>query len=315
MWAFCAPALAIFKVPGSEGWQAALAILVAGSMLAVARRRAPEQAWRIGAWAGTLTLFSGGGLLWALGAVAWLPLTSSRFRGWGFARSAALILAGWSVVVLPFAVRNAAVGGGDPQLPGAGDFARLHAAMHAGTVAAPGWAPPADGAPRGPRSVAYADSVLGANGLPSRTTEWSRSTNLLTLALQEASAREGAGWRAVVRRPVAALGGWAHPEREAVIAIPWAFVVLFAWIGVAALVPGMRQLFPLMLGGFVPLALGAGLGLSTGTMLAASPFVCLYAGYGIWRIWTGRRAMITWVVAPVVLIVAVFLHLAVRFWV
>lgn len=314
LWATCAPALAIFKVPGSEGWQAALAVMVAGAMLATARRRAPEQAWRIGALAGVLTLFSGGGMWWALGSMGWLPMTSSRFRGWGFARSAALIAGGWLVVVMPFAARNAFVGGGDPQFPGAGDFARFHAAMHAASVAAPGWAPLPSDAHRGPRSAAYADSVLAAARLPVDTLEWTRSTNLLSLALQEAAPAGGAGWKAVFRRPVAALGGWVHPEREPVIAVPWAFVVLFAWIGVVALLPGLRQLFPLLLGGLVPLAQGSLLGLSTGTMLAASPFVCLYAGYGIWRIWTGRRAAITWWVAPVVLLLAVLLHLSVRSW-
>lgn len=314
LWAVCAPALAIFRVPGSEGWQAALAVMVAGAMLTVARRRAPDQAWRIGAWAGVLTLLSGGGLLWSAGAIAWLPLTSSRFRGWGFARSGALILAGWMVVVLPFAVRNAAVFGGDPKLPGAGDVARLHAAMHAATVAAPAWSAPVAPALRGPWSAAYTDSVLAAHGLPVRTPEWSRSTNLLTLALQEAGARNGAGWQSVVRRPLAALGGWAPHAREPVMALPWFVIVLFAWIGVTALLPGLRQLFPLVLGGLVPLAQGTALGVSTGTLLSASPFVCLYAGYGIWRIWTGRRATITWMVAPVALLLALLAHWAVRSW-
>lgn len=311
-WALGAPLLAIFTMPASAGWTAAIAMMIAGAMLRVAHRRQPENAWKIGALAGLHSLFGGGGLWWVLGAMAWLPLTSPRFRGWGFARSASLIVAGWLVVVMPFAVRNAAVGGGDPKVPGAGDLARVHAAVHTPELSAPRLT--IDAGKRGPASVAYTDSVLAASGLPVHGAEWTRGTNLVTLTLQRANDEGGAGWTRMVRRAVATVGGWSPPGIADVTGIPWFMIVLFAWAGVAALLPGMRQLFPLVLGGMVPVVQAMLLGIGSPTLLAASPFVCLYAGYGAWRMWDGRRSPLTWAIAPLALVLAGMLHLWVRDW-
>ena len=313
LWALCAPAVAVLRVPGSEGWEAAFSIMVASAMLKVARQRAPGMAWRVGASAGLLTLFSGGGILWALASMGWLPLTSNRFRGWGWLRTVGLVAAGWILVVAPVAVRNAAVTG-DPKIPGTGDVARAHAAARVGEVAATPLDDFVTAPPEGPISVAYTDSVLAAEGVPLRTSEWSRATNLLTLTLQEAGEEGGRGFRATGRRVVAVVGGWRAPDTGEVIAVPWVLVVLLAWVGVVALLPATRQLFPLLVGGIVPLLQASIFGVDQGVVVAGAPFVCLYAGYGAWRIWTGRKWALTWAVAPAVLLLALLLHLLVRGW-
>lgn len=313
VFALAAPAVAVFEVPGVEGWQAALAILVAGAMMRTARRREPRLGLRIGLYAGLLTLFSGGGMLWALAAVAWLPLTSYRFRNRGFFFVAGMILAGWLLVVIPVGVRNAVVTG-DFKLPVAGDVVRMHAAAGAGTIQAPALTAPEDSTQSRPASVRMADAILAEAGLPVDASEWSRSANLMTLTLREANADGGQGWRTGVRRFVATIGGWVPPQRFEVLAVPWAAVVLLAWCGIFAMLPAARQLFPLLLGGLVPLLQGMVLGVDSGTLLIASPFVCLYAGYALWRLWTGRRWALTWAVVPVVIGIALLVHLGVRGW-
>lgn len=314
LWAVAAPAVAVFEVPGVEGWQAALAILVAGAMMRTARRREPKLALRIGLYAGLLTLFSGGGLLWAIAAVAWLPATSNRFRRRGFAWTLLWVVVGWTVIVTPVAVRNAVVGNGDPQLPVIGDLARMHAAARTGTVAAPPLPAPTDSVRARPASARYAERVLERDGRSTDANAWSRGTDLVALTLEEATDDGGRGWAAALKRFVAAAGGWTPPARFEVLALPWLIVVLFAWCGVVAMLPSARQFFPLLLGGAVPILQGMVLGIDTGTLLAASPFVSLYAGYAMWRVWTGRRWMLTWVVVPAVLAVALAVHFVVRDW-
>lgn len=313
VFALAAPAVAVFEVPGVEGWQAALAILVAGAMMRTARRREPKLGIRIGLYAGLLTLFSGGGLLWALAAIAWLPLTSNRFRKSGFFQVAGMIVAGWLIVVVPVMVRNAVVTG-DPKLPIAGEVVRMHAAAAAGTVHAPPLVAPNDSVRIRPASVRAADAVLAEAGRPVAANEWTRATNLLTLTFQAAAEDGAQGWRAAFRRSVATIGGWVPPQRFEVLAVPWAAVVFLAWCGIVAMLPAARQLFPLLLGGLIPLVQGMVLGVSTGTLLIASPFVCLYAGYALWRLWTGRQWLLTWIVVPVVIGIALIVHLAVRGW-
>lgn len=313
MFALAAPAVAVFDVPGVEGWQAALAILVAGAMMRTARRREPKLGLRIGLYAGLLTLFSGGGLLWAIAAIGWLPMTSTRFRGVGFAKTAGMIVAGWAIVVAPFMVRNSIVTG-DATLPIAGEVVRMHAAAGAGTVQAPTLSAPADSSRLRPASVREADRILASAGRPVRASEWSRWTDLMSLSVQEANADAGQGWRAGLKRLVATIGGWTPPQRFDVLAVPWVVVVLLSWCGVVAMLPAARQLFPLLLGGLIPVLQGMVLGVDAGTLLIASPFVCLYAGYALWRLWTGRRWALTWVVVPIVMGVALLVHLGVRDW-
>ena len=313
IFALAAPAVAVFEVPGVEGWQAALAILTAGAMMRTARRREPKLGLRIGLYAGLFTLFSGGGLLWAIAAIAWLPMTSNRFRRKGFAYTAAMIVAGWLIVVVPVMVRNAVVTG-DARLPIAGEMVRMHAAAEAATVRAPDLVATADTTHVRPVSVRAADRVLAEAGRPVDAGEWSRWTDLFALTLREANADGGEGWQAAFRRLVATIGGWTPPQRFEVLAVPWFVVVVLAWAGIFAMLPAARQLFPLLLGGIIPLLQGMVLGVDTSTLLIASPFVCLYAGYALWRLWTGRRWTLTWVVVPVVLGLALLVHLAVRGW-
>lgn len=299
-WAFCGPAVAVFRVPGSEGWQAALSILCAAAMLRVARRRAPVEAWRIGASAGLLSLFSGGGTVWAVAAAAWLPVTSRKFRGRNWFALAGLILAGWVVVVLPVVVRNAVVTGGEVVLPMADDAARFAVAMRD---------PDLDAGGR-PGDLQAAGAVLDRHGLSSADPAWTRS---FRLALDGLAAGPSAWW-AVARRGIALVGGWLPRDVAPAWTLPWWVLVVLAWGGTVALVPGTRFLFPLLLGGLVALARGMLYGVDPGTAVAATPFVCLYAAYGIWRGATGWRSAITWAVLPPVLLVALLVHLAVRGW-
>jgi len=314
LFALAAPAVAVFEVPGVEGWQAALAILVAGAMMRTARRREPKLGIRIGLYAGLLTLFTGGGLLWAVAAIAWLPLTSNRFRRMGFLYTTGMIVAGWMIVVVPVTVRNAVVTG-EAKLPIAGDVVRMYVAAEAATVQAPPLVAPTDSVRTRPASVRAAERVLSEHGREVDASEWSRSTALLGLTLEAASAEGGKGWGAGFRRVIATIGGWVPPQRLEVLAVPWAAVVVLAWCGVVAMLPAARQLFPLLLGGTIPLLQGMVFGVSSGTLLIASPFVCLYAGYALWRLWTARRWVLTWVVVPVVVGIALIVHLAVRGWV
>ena len=314
LWALAAPAVAAFEVPGVEGWQAALAILVAGAMLRTARRREPKLGLRLGIYAGLLTLFSGGGLLWAIAAVAWLPVTSNRFRGRGFAVTTGMILAGWLIVVTPVAVRNAVVSGGEPSLPMIGELARMHAAASEGTIAAPSLDSPADSSHVQPASVRYVERVLAADPDPDATSVFGRTRTLLASTFRVAAANGLQGWRAAFERAVAGIGGWVPPDRYHVLALPWFVVVVLAWCGVVALLPAFRQSFPLLLGGTIPLLQAMTMGIDSGTLLVASPFVCLYAGYALWRLWTGRRWALTWAVVPAVAGVAAVVHLVVRDW-
>lgn len=296
-WAFCGPAVGVFRVPGAEGWQAALSILCAAATLRVARRRAPTESWRIGLSAGLLTLFSGGGVLWLAGAAGWLPWTSRKFRGREWLILVGLMLAGWAAVVLPVVIRNAVLTGGEPVLPMAEDAARFYVAMTGPVLAAD------------PDFSALADSALVAHGIRADASEWTRAGRLTALGLAS-----GPGWGAMGRRLVALVGGWLPPVEDPAWVLPWWWLTLCAWMGVVALIPGIRFNFPLLLGGLVPLLRGMCFGLDPGTALMATPFVCLYAGYGIWRVVTGRRSLITWMVLPVVFLVAVLVHLSVRGW-
>jgi hypothetical protein len=298
-WAFCGPALAVFRVPGSEGWQAALSILCAAAMLRVARRRAPREAWRIGAAAGMLTLFSGGGLLWAVAGSAWLPVTSRKFRSRNWLLLTGLIFAGWMAVVAPVAVRNAILDGGDPVFPLADGAAGFYVAM-----VEPGLSSGSDAEAR-----AIGDAALIGAGVPDDASEWTRSWTLVRLALESG----GEGWGAAWRRFAAPLGGWL-PEAESSGALPWWWLTVAAWVGVVALLPGTRFLFPLLLGGFIPLLRGMFGGVDPGTAVSATPFVCLYAGYGVWRVVTGRRSPVTWAATAAVLAVALLVHWSVRGW-
>lgn len=297
-WTFCGPAVAVFRVPGSEGWQAALGILCAAATLRVARRRAPLESWRIGASAGLLTLFSGGGAMWLAGAAAWLPITSRKFRRRQWLVLAGMMLAGWTAVVGPVAIRNAVVLGGDPVLPVADDAARFYVAMNEPALSA------------GPTMTALADSALAANGVGPGASAWTRSAELTRLGLGAG----GPGWRATGRRLVALVGGWLPPVEQPAWALPWWWLTLCAWVGVVALLPGTRFLFPLLLGGLVPLLRGMLYGVDPGTVVMATPFICLYAGYGVWRVFTGRRSLLTWVMLPVALLLAMLVHFSVRGW-
>lgn len=299
-WAFCGPALAVFRVPGSEGWQAALSILCAAAMLRVARRRAPLEAWRIGASAGLLTLFSGGGLMWAIAGAAWLPVTSRKFRGRQWWILTALILAGWMAVVSPVVVRNAVLTGGDPVFPIADGAADFYVAM-----VEPGLSSGSDAETR-----ALADAALDRSGMPADASEWARSWKLVGLAFESGSE----GWSASWRRFAALLGGWLPEADQSDMGLPWWWLILAAWVGVVALVPGTRFLAPLLLGGLIPLIRGMLYGVDPGTAVSATPFICLYAGYGLWRVVTGRRSSVTWIVSAIVLLVALIVHSSVRGW-
>lgn len=298
-WAFCGPALAVFRVPGSEGWQAALSILCAAAMLRVARRRAPLEAWRIGASAGLLTLFSGGGLLWAIAGAAWLPVTSRKFRGRQWLVLAGMILAGWTAVVAPVVVRNAVLTGGDPVFPIADGAADFYVAM-----VEPGLSSGSDAEAR-----ALADAALAEAGMPADAGEWSRSWKLVGLAFGSG----GEGWSAAWRRFAALLGGWLPPGQSD-LGLSWWWLILAAWVGVVALLPGTRFLAPLLLGGLIPLVRGMLYGVDPGTAVSATPFICLYAGYGVWRVVTGWRSPVTWVATAVVVLVAILVHFSVRGW-
>lgn len=299
-WAFCGPALSVFRVPGSEGWQAALSILCAAAMLRVARRRAPREAWRIGAAAGTLTLFSGGGILWAVAGAAWLPMTSRKFRGRQWFVLAGLILAGWMAVVAPVAVRNAVLTGGDPVFPLSDGFARFYVAMVEPSLAS---GPVAD-------ARAMSAAALESAGVSPDASEWTRSMKLVGLALDSGAS----GWSAAWRRFAALLGGWLPEVEQSGTGLPWWWLILAAWVGVVALLPGTRFLLPLLLGGLIPLLRGMFHGVDPGTALSATPFICLYAAYGVWRGVTGRRSPITWIVSAVVLLLALIVHSSVRGW-
>lgn len=299
-WAFCGPAVAVFRVPGSEGWQATLSILCAAAMLRVARRRAPREAWRIGAIAGVLTLFSGGGILWLLASPVWLPVTSRKFRGRQWFVLAGLMLAGWSGVVLPVAARNAVLTGGDPVLPIADGAAHFYVAM-----TEPGLSSVSPVEARSRATVA-----LEQSGVDPLASEWSRSSRLVGLAL----AAGGEGYAAAGKRFVALLGGWLPPAEYPEWTLPWWWLVLGAWVGVVALVPGARFLFPLLLGGLVPLLRGMMFGVDSGTVLTATPFICIYAAYGVWRVATARRSSATWLALATVLFLAILLHFGVRGW-
>jgi hypothetical protein len=296
-WAFCGPAVAVFRVPGSEGWQAALSVLCAAAMLRVARRRAPAEAWRIGVAAGALSLFSGGGLAWAVAAVVWLPATSRRFRGRAWLLATTMLLTGWAAVVVPVAARNAVLTGGDPILPLAQDAARFHSAMvhpqlDAGSAATLPGPPP------------------GVSGDGGRDPEWFRSLRLSV----EALASGPQGWSVMMRRGLALVGGWLPHESVPAWVLPWPVVAVLGWAGIVALVPGTRFLFPLLFGGLIALLRGMLYGVEPGVVLAATPFVCLYAANGVWRAATGWRSPITWIVLPSVLLAATALHLLVRTW-
>jgi hypothetical protein len=299
-WALCGPALAVFRVPGSEGWQAALSILCAAAMLRVARRRAPLESWRIGMSAGVLTLFSGGGVLWAVAGAAWLPVTSRKFRGRQWFVLAGLILAGWMVVVAPVAVRNAVLSGGDPVLPVTDGVERFYVAMVEPTLASGSDA----------EARILADAALARAGVDAGASAWTRSTKLVSLALDSG----GAGWGGAAKRFVALLGGWLPEHESPNPGIAWWWLTLAAWVGVVALLPGTRFLFPLLLGGLIPLLRGMFGGVDPGTALSATPFVCLYAGYGVWRVVTGRRSPVTWIATAIVLLVAALVHASVRGW-
>jgi len=295
-WAFCGPAVVVFRVPGSEGWQAALSILCAAAMLRVARLRAPRQSWRIGMSAGLLTLFTGGGALWLAGAMAWLPVTSRKFRGRQWLVLAGLMIAGWSAVVLPVVVRNAVVSGGDLVLPVANDAERYYVAMSEPALAS--------------EATALPDSALVAADVGADASAWQRSVTLTRLGLESGAP----AWQGVLRRMVALVGGWLPPVEEPGWVLPWWWLTLCASLGVVALLPGVRFLFPLLLGGLVPLLRGMIYGVDPGTVLMATPFICLYAGYGVWRIGTGWRSAVTWIALPIVLILAFVVHFSVRGW-
>lgn len=303
-WAFCGPAVVVFRVPGSEGWQAALSILCAAAMLRVARRRAPRESWRIGVSAGVLTLFSGGGVLWVIAAMGWLPVTSRKFRGRQWLILAVLIFAGWSAVVLPVAVRNAVVTGGDPVLPVADEAARFYVAM----------SEPALASGSREEAITIADAALQQAGVDRDASAWTRSTTLVGLGLGVGSENGAAGWRGMGRRFVGLLGGWLPPIDSPGWSLRWWGLTVLGWMGVVALLPGTRFLFPLLLGGTVPLIRGILYGVDPGTALAATPFICLYAGYGVWRVATGWRSAVTWVVLPAVLVLALLVHFSVRGW-
>lgn len=304
-WAFCGPAVVVFRVPGSEGWQAALSILCAAAMLRVARRRAPGESWRIGVSAGVLTLFSGGGVLWVIAAMGWLPVTSRKFRGRKWLLLAGMMIVGWTAVVLPVAIRNAVVTGGDPVLPVADEAARFFVAMSEPELAS------------GPRehAIILADAALENAGVDQDASAWSRWTSLIGMGLRSGAHDGAAGWRAMGRRFVALGGGWLPPAESPDWALRWWGLTVLGWMGVVALLPGTRFLFPLLLGGLVPFARGMIYGVDPGTALAATPFICLYAGYGVWRMATGWRSMVTWIVLPLVLAVSLLVHFGVRGWV
>jgi hypothetical protein len=124
----------------------------------------------------------------------------------------------------------------------------------------------------------------------------------------------GEGWSGAWRRFAALIGGWSPEEELSETGLQWWWVVVAAWVGVVALLPGTRFLFPLLLGGLIPLLRGMFSGVDPGTAVSATPFICLYAGYGVWRVVTGRRSSVTWIATSAVLSVALLVHWSVRGW-
>ena len=169
----------------------------------------------------------------------------------------------------------------------------------------------------GPReqAVVLGDEALADAGVDRDASAWTRSTTLSGLGLRAGAHDGAAGWRAMGRRLVALAGGWLPPTESPDWALRWWGLTVLGWMGVVALLPGTRFLFPLLLGGLVPLVRGMIYGVDPGTALTATPFICLYAGYGVWRMATGWRSMVTWVVLPVVFAVALLVHFSVRGWI
>jgi hypothetical protein len=124
----------------------------------------------------------------------------------------------------------------------------------------------------------------------------------------------GEGYAVALKRFIALLGGWLPPAEYPAWTLPWWWLVLAAWVGVVALLPGARFLFPLLLGGLVPLLRGMLFGVDSGTVLTATPFISIYAAYGVWRVVTARQSSGTWAALAVVLLLAILVHLGVRGW-
>jgi hypothetical protein len=55
-------------------------------------------------------------------------------------------------------------------------------------------------------------------------------------------------------------------------------------------------------------------GVDSGTVLTATPFICIYAAYGVWRVATARRSSATWLALATVLFLAILVHFGVRGW-
>jgi hypothetical protein len=288
-------------LPAPALLMAAGSVLYADRLQSTAYHRDPTTAWRMGMACGVLTWIGGLGALWLLATLLWLPSCSRHFRGLPGLRFAGVLLLGWLLVLSPMLAHGVARERG-LSLPFLGASADLLAGLRVEEAS-----PVSDLGNRDPRQwTAYADSLLQEAGSAPVEGTWARSRALLQTALLEIGERPLRSLAHVGQR---ALGFWSASvevpglalvhgqDVPALPALPAGWILSLSWLGLIALLPSLQSYFPLYLGVLLPLSQAAVTGLGPADQLVGLPFLALFVGYGLSRIWSGRHHVGTWLLA------------------
>lgn len=272
-------------------------ILLLTNLTELSRWREPSRGLRSGLALGGISLLGGMGALWFPFALLWLPWSTRALRGGKFLQLGWRLALGWVLVLAPGIVQ--------------------------GVVVHDGFTPPF--------ANALGDLAQGLRN-PEPTRVWNDAHLVDPAARYEARRKGlatrgrseledlGAAWqeaenplRLSVRRARAFLGGnpsgaaYLDTETQDALSItalptlPIAALAALAWLGGFALLGSLRSFAPLYFGVGTPLLVAVAGGLGPEHWMVAMPFLCLLAGYGCARIWSGRTSPGTWILVPLVL--------------
>lgn len=286
---------------------AAVSLLYASSLIRFAAARTGEGALRLGILGGGLVWLGGVAALWLPATLLWLPTVSRTFRGRPGARVAGWIVLGWLAAIAPLAGRGL-LAQDDLVLPfGNAGFDVYEAASTRDVVRAGEDAAAVDPLQRRQRSVERALELAPA----SSSAEIPRTWTFVRFTARAWGEGAGRQISAFVRRGLAFVGGPVQgpalqippgsPLFAKLALLPGDAVWVLAFLGALALASSLRRYQPLYLGLMIPATSGVFTGLTARTQLLAFPFLCLLAGYGLVRWWEGRRAWVTWLLAPLAL--------------
>jgi hypothetical protein len=286
-----------------------LGCLLFASMLSRLHARSTGQhALRLGLGSGALSLLSGLGVLWTAVALVWMAMRARAFRGWRLAVGAGYLLAGHLAVLSPVLLHNALTQR-DLVAPCANAPFELYlGAASRGLASREGLANVSDLLARRQYGLLLLERLE-----PGRTRrELGRGCAWLRLAAGELARHPGSALTSYLRRAVAYLGGplpvppsaWLPAsvwKPSQLPMVPIGAILALSWLGCVALAGSVRAYVPLFGGLLLPWVTAVLAGASLTAQIVALPFLCLMAGYGIARVWEGRRWPVTWLMALPVL--------------